>query len=272
MVTGLLAKRILQRYFLTLPNAKRQVQYLALSKVGWLLPVLEEIKPEVLPEAVSPAAEEAAVAQVAASFIQAPTPYYHQYRCTQDNPLSCQSEVTQGLSTCEQCGFPSLLPTNGQLIGKQGNYQIGKLVNRRGIGRLYEGVQLGAEKPVTIQEYLLPERYFSREEQSQYQELFTSLAGLSLADGRMQDMRMVLPLEAIADAAGERCYLVTPAIDRSPSLNRYCAQQGAFDNQTVLDVLNQVLQTLTCLHQQKFTLPGGQINTGIVHGGLSSID
>lgn len=270
MVVKLLTKRFLSRYFLTLPDAKRSIQYQALSNVGWLIPVLTELKPEILPEANEDLTRlQDDVDSVRPEFIQAPTPHYHQYRCAKENPLSCQT-IGQGTQAhCEECAFPGLLPEKGQLIGKQGNYQIGKPLGRRGIGRLYAGVQLGSEKPVTIQEYLLPGRYFSHEEQRQYQEIFTSLAGLSLADGRVQDMRMVLPLEAIADTSGERCYSITPAVDRSPTLNQYCAVHGALSGQTVVAMLNQLLQTLTCLHQQKFTLPSGQVTTGLVHGGIS---
>ncbi|MEL6879491.1 MAG: substrate-binding domain-containing protein [Cyanobacteria bacterium J06607_10] len=269
MVVKLIAGRFLHQYFLTLPDAKRQVQFQVLSRYGWLLPILTEIKPEVLPETV----EELALLQEAVksrpTFIQAPTPHYHQYRCAKENPLSCHAPSEGSLSHCEQCSFPALLPEQGQLIGKQGQYQIGKPIGRRGIGRLYTGVQLGSEKPVTIQEYLLPARYFSQEEQQQYQEIFTSLAGLSLADGRVQDMRMVMPLEAIADTSGERCYSIAPAVDQSPTLNQYCAEHGAFGGRTVVALLNQVLQTLNCLHQQKFTLPSGQVAAGLVHGGIS---
>ncbi|MEO1401704.1 MAG: phosphate ABC transporter substrate-binding protein [Cyanobacteria bacterium J06635_1] len=246
------------------------MRYHTLANVAWLKSALEEIKPEVLPED-SPAAvcDPIAIPQG----IQAPTPHYHQYRCLQGNPLSCslscQKTAEDKPASCEHCYFPTLLPEQGQLVGKQGQYQIGCSVGRRGIGRLYEGMQLSSETPVTLQEYLLPERYFSPDEQRQYQEAFTSLAGLALADGRVQDVRIVAPLEAIADPSGERCYLITPATDRSPTLNRYCAQHGPFDNHTVLDILNQVLQTLTFLHQQKFTLPTGQVQTGVVHGNLS---
>lgn len=34
-------------------------------------------------------------------------------------------------------------------------------------------------------------------------------------------------------------------------------------------VLDQVLQTLEFLHQQKFALPMGQVQTGLVHGNLN---
>ncbi|MFG6102978.1 hypothetical protein U2F10_12045 [Leptothoe sp. EHU-05/26/07-4] len=240
-------------------------RYQDLIDVKWLKSVLEDIKPDVFPEPPS----EQLIKETIPDRIQAPTPYYHQYRCLQGNPLSCQESTVKENARCEQCYFPALLPTGGQLIGKQGEYKIGHSIGRRGIGRLYQGVRLSSEESVVIQEYLLPERYFSPDEQRQCQESFTTLAGLALADGRVQDVRIVLPLEAIADLSGERCYLVTSAVDGQPTLNQYCANHGAFGSKAVLAMLNQVLQTLMFLHQQKFTLPAGQMQTGIVHGNLS---
>ncbi|WP_193908969.1 substrate-binding domain-containing protein kinase family protein [Vasconcelosia minhoensis] len=266
MPVGHLTKRVLRRYLLQLPPQRRIGRYHALSKLSWLKSALEEIRPEVLPE---PAPSDIPVQAAIPEAIQAPSPHYHQYRCLQGSPLSCLEPANSGQARCEYCGFPAFLPGQGQLVGKQGQYQIGHPLGRRGISRLYDGLRLGAEEPVVIHEYLLPERYFSPAEQRQYQEAFTSLAGLALADGRMQDLRIVTPLEAIADPSGDRCYLITPAVDCSPTLNRYCAEHGPFSGQAVVDMLNQVLQTLTFLHQQKFRLPSGQVQTGIVHGNLS---
>lgn len=260
---GHISKSILRRYLLRLPLPIRMIRYQALVKRGWLTATLEEIKPEIWPESDTSELESIP------DFIQAAVPHYHQYRCLQGNPLSCQEPASKEQTSCAQCYFPAILPEGGQLIGKQGKYQIAGRLGRRGIGRLYEGVRLNSEEPVVIQEYLLPERYFSPDEQRQYQESFTNLAGLSLADGRVQDVRVVLPLEAIADISGERCYLVTPAVDSSPTLNLHCAQHGPLDSNTVLSILNQVLQTLIFLHQQKFTLLAGQVQDGIVHGNLS---
>ena len=264
MIVTRLTKYFLRRYLRTLPHQTRLIRYGALIKVAWLKPALEDIKPEVLPAALLVEPEQKSLAEL----IQSPVSHYHQYRCLQNNPLSCQEPIAKDKIVCTHCYFPAILPEGGQLFGKQGQYQIGQSLGRRGIGRLYKGIRLSSEEPVTIQEYLLPEKYFSAEERRQYQESFTTLAGLSLADGRVQDARIVLPLEAIADSSGERCYLVTPSVDNSPTLNRYCASHGPFDSNTVLSILNQVLQTLIFLHQQKFTLPAGQVQEGIIHGNL----
>ncbi|MEL6137028.1 MAG: hypothetical protein AAFR42_06425 [Cyanobacteria bacterium J06628_6] len=254
---------MLRHYLMRLPYQQRIVRYGALVNFRWLKSALQDIKPEVLPEVAVDA--EAAIRPDA---IQPPAAHYHQYRCQQGNPLSCTHVITAS-PLCEQCYFPALLTEKTVLVGKQGQYQIGPSLGRRGIGRLYTGTRLGTEQPVIVQEYLLPERYFSPAEQRQYQDAFVSLAGLALADGRTQDLRIVPPLEAINDPSGERSYVVSPDIDGAPTLNRTCAQVGAFSNETVADILNQVLQTLAFLHQQKFTFPSGQVQTGIVHGNIS---
>lgn len=264
MVVTQLTKYFLRRYLMRLPHQARLMRYSSLVKVSWLKPSLKEIKPEVLPEPETTDEPEEIL-----DVIQGPVPHYHQYRCLQGNPLSCQEPAAKEQTSCAHCYFPAILSEGERLIGKQGRYQVGHSLGRRGIGRLYKGIRLSSEETVVVQEYLLPKRYFSPEEQQQYQESFTNLAGLSLADGRVQDARIVLPLEAIADLSGERCYLVTASVDSSPTLNQYCAKYGPFDSKTVLSVLNQVLQTLILIHQQKFTLPAGQVEEGIFHGNIS---
>jgi PBP superfamily domain len=137
------------------------------------------------------------------------------------------------------------------------------------MGRLYEAVQVGTEMPVVIKEFVLPRRYFNGEEMRQRQEAFVSLAGVALADGRSQDLRLISPWEAIADDREERCYLVTLPPDASPTLNQVLVGTGAMSVEQVRLVLNQVLQTLEFLHQQKFALPMGQVQTGLMHGNLN---
>ncbi|MEO0989140.1 MAG: septum site-determining protein, partial [Cyanobacteria bacterium J06639_14] len=44
---------------------------------------------------------------------------------------------------------------------------------------------------------------------------------------------------------------------------------GALTPSQVRQILNQVLQTLESLHGQKYMLPGGQLQTGLVHGNLN---
>ena len=72
-----------------------------------------------------------------------------------------------------------------------------------GMGRLYQGVQLADNQPVIVKEYLLPKRYFNHQESFQFKQAFENLGGLSLADGRVQNSRLISPVEAIADRNDE---------------------------------------------------------------------
>ena len=151
---------------------------------------------------------------------------------------------------------PSWLCCDGSRLGRQGN------------GRLYMAIQLGSNQPVVVKEYLLPQPYFNPAASRQQKTAFKNLAGLSLADGRIQDFRLVQPLDAIADDLQERCYLILDERAAYPTLSRYFSH-GSLTNAEVRWVLNQVLQTLEFLHDQKFRLPSGQTQTGIAHGNLS---
>ena len=121
---------------------------------------------------------------------------------------------------------------------------------------------------MVVKEYLLPQPYFNPAASRQQKTAFKNLAGLSLADGRIQDFRLVQPLDAIADDLQERCYLILDERAAYPTLSRYFSH-GSLTNAEVRWVLNQVLQTLEFLHDQKFRLPSGQTQTGIAHGNLS---
>ncbi len=89
-----------------------------------------------------------------------------------------------------------------------------------------------------------------------------------MADGRVQDFRLVQALDAIADDLQDRCYLILDERGAYPTLSRYF-KHGALTHAEVRWVLNQVLQTLEFLHGQKFRLPSGQTQTGIAHGNIS---
>nr|WP_326520721.1 substrate-binding domain-containing protein [Leptothoe spongobia] len=270
MILNPLTTNILRRYLLRLPLSQRVSRYQSLMTVAWLQATLKQIKPEVLPDESLPSDLEKGEMQ---DTIQPLPPYYRQYRCTQGDPLICREHTsTPGEPTsliCHQCYFPAWLTPEQQLIGKQGQYQINQPLGRRGISRLYAGIHLGSEESIIIQEYLLPSRYFNTDEQRRYQEQFIGLAGIALADGRSQDIRIVAPSDVIVDPAGDRCYLITPAFNRTPTLNQYCAHHGPFTESMVRDLLNQALQTLIFLHQQRFTVPTGQVQQGVIHGNLN---
>jgi hypothetical protein len=237
-------------------------------------PILAELKPELFPpkpeDAVVPELiVEAAIAPPGA--VLAPSPY-PQYRCTLGDPLNCREPLAtmeRAAKDCRICAFPATLAEKAEIWGRRGTYRVVRCLGRRGIGRLYEAVQLGTEQPMIIKEFLLPRRYFNAEEMRQRQEAFISLAGVALADGRSQDFRLISPWEAISDDREERCYLVTQPPDASLTLNQVLSQTGAMSTDQVRLVLNQVLQTLEFLHQQKFALPMGQVQTGLVHGNLT---
>jgi serine/threonine protein kinase len=240
-----------------------------LSKWEWLQPVVEEVQQELYPPAAI------APTESLASSVTVPTVglTYQRYLCKQGDPLSCnlcQPTNSEGerIKACPACDFPTLLPDKAELRGQQGGYQIERWLGRQGNGRLYTAIQLGSNQPVTVKEYILPQPYFNAAAMQQQKTAFKNLAGLSLADGRVQDFRLVQPLDAIADSLEERCYLIMDERAAYPTLSRYL-KQGALTHAEVRWVLNQVLQTLEFLHGQKFRLPSGQMQTGIIHGNLS---
>ncbi|MBD2681292.1 MULTISPECIES: substrate-binding domain-containing protein [Nostoc] len=202
-------------------------------------------------------------------------PVYKEYFCSRNTPLSCD-RLEQTLKEfpkakfCLECGFPALLPEKAEIKGSRGTYQITRFLGSRGMGRLYLGIQLSNNEPVVIKEYLLPNHSFNSEEANQRQDTFTRVAGVSPADGRVQDFRLISPWEAIADPLAQRCYTVTLGnLEASQTLSEYLTQKGAMTAYQVREVLNQALQTLQFLHTQKLRLVSGQIQQGLVHGNLS---
>lgn len=159
---------------------------------------------------------------------------------------------------------------NADIRGQLGTYHIEHWLQERGMGHLFKATKTGANQPVVVKEYLLPSRLFNPEEAKQRQQAFSTLAGLSLADGRLSDFRLIAPREAIPDSHSlERCYLVTDAQDASPTLRQVLKVQGVFPAASVRVLLGQVLQTLESLHQQRFVLPAGQVQSGLVHGHIN---
>lgn len=199
--------------------------------------------------------------------------FYQEYCCSRNSPLNCDRlqqtlQEYKGARFCMDCGFPVTLASGQKLEGRHGSYQIKKYLDARGCGRLYAGVQLGNNRPIVIKEYLLPENCFNYEEAQQRKTTFMQVAGLSPADGRVQDFRLIPIVEAVADVRDARCYLITEDIP-SITLERYLTEHGAMEAAQVRDVLHQVLQTLQFLHSQKLRRPSGQIDKGIVHGNLN---
>ncbi|MGA9377467.1 MAG: substrate-binding domain-containing protein [Phormidium sp.] len=200
---------------------------------------------------------------------------YPKYTCLRHNPLACEvPQLTleeQSVATvCRQCGFPTPLAPETKIKGYSGIYQVESLIGYRGQGRLYQAVTVPERQPVIIKEYLLPERYFNQKEAKERKDAFMRLAGLNLADGRVQDFRIIVPSDPIADINQNRCYLVTSGtLDSFPTLASYLAQTGAMTGKQVRQVLNQVLQSLESLHGQKYRLPNGLVQQKFTHGNLS---
>lgn len=238
----------------------------------------------------------AALKQERLQLLPQPNSNYLNYRCLEGEPLSCfyaqqtiedSGQISGQIKYCRQCGFPKTLPVHAEIVGNQGRYRITDYVNMRGRGRIYQGIKIGNEQPVTIKEYLLPNRHFNQEEKYYTHNAFKNQGSIDLVDGRKQDFRLTLKADAISppppdrliqsarsnntrQADRERCYLVTPGnLEQLPTLRLYLAEQGKMSGIQVHQVLNQILQTLESLHNQKFRLPTGRIQTGMAHGNLS---
>lgn len=202
-------------------------------------------------------------------------PLYSQYRCLQHNPLRCEEPQRSlrddpNASHCRQCGFPCLVPADTKIQGLQSAYQIESYCKSRGRGRLYQGIDLSDRQPVTIREYLLPDRYFSQEERRIRQAQFLNLAGIELADGQVKDFRILRPDRVFAPLQENRCYAIALGnIETYPTLATYLEQTGAMSAKHVRSVLLQVLQSLEFLHGQKFRFPSGVMQHGIFHGNLT---
>ncbi|WP_375495324.1 substrate-binding domain-containing protein [uncultured Nostoc sp.] len=269
-----IVKVYLQRY----PIQVRLSQFNVLRRYSWLQPILADIHDELFPKEADTAEETKkpifeSVLLPKEAGVQFSNSPYKRYRCSDKDPLRCDrssstAEDESRIKTCQLCGFPALLANNSEIKGDRGIYRIEKYLGRRGMGRLYAATQLGVNEPVVIKEYLLPGRYFNEDEMRQHKQLFKNLAGISLADGRVQDFRFLQPLEAIADALEERCYLVIDERYDCPTLNRYLSL-GAMSDCQVKKVVHQVLQTLEFLHGQKFRFKAGGVQNGLIHGNLN---
>ncbi len=202
-------------------------------------------------------------------------PQFTRYRCIANNPFRCQFPqeaiaLDPNNRYCPKCQFPALLPPEVKIRGQAGIYQIERYLGCRGLGRLYEAVNINDGQTVILKEYIIPNRDFNSEETRLTKESFLRLAGVALADGRPQNFRLVLPHDAIADPREERCYLVFQGrIASATTLADHLAVNGAMDSWQVRDFLFQVLQVLESIHTQKYRLSSGMIQHQMPHGNLS---
>jgi ABC-type phosphate transport system substrate-binding protein len=200
--------------------------------------------------------------------------FYQEYPCSYNSPLNCDrpfqtAQQIKGAKFCLECGFLATLPQEAEIKGSQGTYQINSYCGVRGLGRLYSGIQLKDKQPVIIKEYLLPSRSFNENETIKRKETFKRVGGISLADSRIQNFRLVETKEAIADDKIERCYLIAKGIDSSQTLAKYIIEKGAMTPPQVREFLNQALQTLQFLHTQKLRFPSNQVQLGLTHGNIN---
>ena len=202
---------------------------------------------------------------------------YPQYKkCYRNDPLGCDRPLETLKKAplakfCSQCGFPAQLPENKEIRGKRGIYQINRFLGRQGNGRIYTAVQQNSGKSIVIKEYLLPSRCF-REEiiRQQKKEIFARVVNFQVAETIPTDFRLIIPQEGIGDQNQDRCYLITSSnLASLPNLKTYLVKHGKMEQEDVLKLLNQVLQSLEFLHSHKWKFTSGEIKQGLVHGNLS---
>ncbi|MGK7928577.1 MAG: substrate-binding domain-containing protein [Spirulina sp.] len=242
-----------------------------LENISLPVPEFPEVKQEVIDRLRGIEPEEAIAIEVEPP----PLPSrYTAYRCVHSNPFICEwqektFENDPEATHCSQCSFPLQLPPEAKILGMRGTYQVEDYFKARNQGRLYRAIDLSDREPVVIKEYLLPKRYFSRNETRFRQTNFINFTGIDLADGRHQDARIIAPNDAIAPTGEERCYLITRgSLNSYPDLASYIAETGALSQQQVRMALAQILQSLEFLHGQKFRLPNGVLRDGLIHGNI----
>ena len=225
--------RILVRTYLRRrPVHIRLARFNFLSRYSWLKNVLEDLKPELFPH-------------------------------SEDKPATDFEPAPEGPSEAV------LKLLDEKLQGRQGIYTARRWLRQRGNGHLFEGIKSDTQQTVVIKEYLLPHSIYSISEARERQQAFIRLAGLERPDERSQDIRIIRPLEAIADTQSvERCYLVTDHRDAERTLQDKLSAEGPLPAPLDRRLLAQLLQTLSVLHQQKVVYPSGQVQVGMIHGNL----
>jgi len=247
--------------------ARSRLESLVPEPLRWVIPLIlsfrgEDAEPE--PTALPEVAEEPSGQAIAPAALS-------ESLCVQHNPFTCEfAKASRGSDRCSQCGFSLLLEATETIAGRRGRYQVTHYLGERGMGRLYQAKRLSDGASVVIKEFLLS-RQLATFERREKKSAFTRLAGVDAVDGKVSDYRLVAPWEAIADANRDRCYLVTLGNwDASITLTTYLQQYGAMSDVQVRRVLDQVLQTLEFLHEQKVRSPEGIVSEyGSVHGNIT---
>ncbi|MGF1485907.1 MAG: hypothetical protein ACFBSE_02215 [Prochloraceae cyanobacterium] len=169
----------------------------------------------------------------------------------------------------EEEEIPAL--TEGQEIrGRKGKYKcLGKIVREQKRSRVYEGIHIQTNKPVLIKEYLLLDREYNQKERRTCKKEFAEINKITFRKGKSQDFRIISPFEAISPPRENRCYLIIEPICNSITLKEYLEQNGTLTPRQVVNILDQVLQTLWFLDSNKVRLPSGQMQNGMAHGNLN---
>lgn len=201
-------------------------------------------------------------------------PQFLRYQCQEANPFRCEFphatvENNPNNKYCKKCQFPAALPPEVIVRGRKGVYQVDNYIGIRGTGRLYNATNISDGESFLFKEYVIPKKYFNDQETRECKRNFEASSELKLLDGRVQDSRLVTPIEAIADSREERCYVILPQTDNAITLADYLATHGAMNSWQVKSFLNQVLQTLESLHSQKYRLRSGVIASELPHGNLT---
>ncbi|BBC26969.1 substrate-binding domain-containing protein [Pseudanabaena sp. ABRG5-3] len=201
-------------------------------------------------------------------------PQFLRYQCQESNPFRCEfphETIVDNPNNkyCKKCQFPAALPPEVTVRGRKGVYQVDNYIGLRGSGRLYNATNISDGESFLFKEYVIPKKYFNEQEIRECKRNFEASSELKLLDGRVQDSRLVTPIEAIADSREERCYVILPQTDNAITLADYLATHGAMNSWQVKSFLNQVLQTLESLHSQKYRLRSGAIASELPHGNLT---
>lgn len=199
---------------------------------------------------------------------------YSEYKCLENNPLICNQsqqylEKFPAGKYCPKCAFPFPLKIQEIIRGRKGLYVIENRLNYRNKGRLYQAIK-NDNYQVIIKEYLLPEKYFPNSgDIKSRQETFIRVGNLQLSDGILRDFRLIIPQEAISDFEKKRCYLMTDELGKLPTLQEYFITNKLMDEKQIIRLLDQVLQSLEFLHQQKFLLANAMVENGLIHGNIN---
>jgi hypothetical protein len=168
------------------------------------------------------------------------------------------------------------------LTGKRGRYRIRKLQDsfiaqqERGsrqearisyVKHLYSA-RINKTNNVWIEEY----RFSANESQMRkLKERVDRLEGVNLRSGGVQDFRIITPYDFFVDATYYNAgYLVSQEEPKNRiSLREYLEKYEGMSRAELELLLNQVLQSLSFLHQQSIRFGDGTTQQGLIHGNLS---